>query len=104
MTLLIDDTRDLPADLIARTFAAGKQVLEAFDVSYLKLDHDLGELKTGYDIVLLLEEWHFTGERKIPKTIELVTANSVGLKNMYAALERMYPYVKGRRLFSMEPV
>jgi len=105
MTLLIDDQRDLDADLIARNYNAGLLVLEWFTIDYLKLDHDLGPGKTGYDIVLKLEEWHSRGEdHELPTTVELVTDNPVGMHKMAAALERIYPYSIGKRMFSKDPI
>jgi hypothetical protein len=108
MTLLIDDQRNLTADIIARTYEAGERILRDFPITYLKLDHDLGtDGKTGYDIVLLLEEWHnedlpYLLKKDLPETVELVTDNPVGMHKMAMALEKIYPHSVGRRFFSMK--
>jgi hypothetical protein len=86
--LLIDDQRTLPADVIARTYDQGVQALEEGNIRRLLLDHDLADLdpkKTGYGIILLLEEC----EEMRPEAIHLVTANPVGKLNMEAALTAM---------------
>lgn len=89
-TLLIDDLRNLPADMIARTYKAGIDALRycgPWDV--LLLDHDLGEpdpKHTGYGIMCWLEE----NKEFVPGNIEFVTANPVGRKNMLAAYKKLY--------------
>jgi hypothetical protein len=86
--LLIDDLRDLLADVTARTYDEGVRFLEAGNIRLLKLDHDLGDTnphKTGYGIILLLEEC----PELQPEEIELVTANPVGKTAMEAGLQSM---------------
>jgi hypothetical protein len=78
--LLIDDVRDLKADVIARNYTEGIKQLELngpWDL--LLLDHDLasfvgGREYTGYDIMCWLEE-HV---KFLPKAIKCVSANPVG--------------------------
>jgi len=48
----------------------------------LCLDHDLGGMDTGYDVLM----WAIT-EGRVPPIIELVTSNPVGRDRMGAALE-----------------
>lgn len=104
MTLLIDDLKDLPADVIARTYDAGIAILKNMHITHLKLDHDLGlNSKTGYDVVLILEqEFYANGIGHLPATIELVSYNPIGIKNMTAALERIYPFKKGLKFSKVE--
>lgn len=88
-TLLIDDLREIPADVVARTFDAGIEALksEKFDVLYL--DHDLGDddpKKTGYGVMNFLE----ANPEHLPGKIVLVTANPVGRVNMQRVIERLY--------------
>lgn len=89
-TLLIDDLREIDADVIARSFSAGMYALEfegPFDILYL--DHDLGDeniANTGYKIISWLEE----NIQFLPKSIILVTANPVGRKQMEVVIKRLY--------------
>jgi hypothetical protein len=97
-TLLIDDMRDIKADVIARTFDEGIQALKTnskFDVLYL--DHDLGEdeftlidgekyPKTGYGIMVFLEN----NPQLLPTKINLVTSNPVGRRNMQIVINKLY--------------
>lgn len=90
-TLLIDDVRVMAASRVARTYDEAIAQIKEKTPDLLLLDHDLGEIepnKTGYGIVLFLEENNIK-----PKEIRLVTANPVGAMKMEAALESMgYKY------------
>ena len=86
MKLLVDDLRDLPADIIARNFTAGKLLLENFTWDTLLLDHDLGEDPTGYDLINFAITGNF-----VPKEVIIVSSNPVGRDNISAAL-RSYGY------------
>lgn len=89
-SLLIDDTRDIDADVVARTFEDGIRALcsnSPFDVLYL--DHDLGDenpRNTGYGIMKFLEEH----SEFLPKKIVLVTSNPVGRQNMLVVINKLY--------------
>lgn len=89
-TLLIDDLRDIDADVIARTFEAGMYALQnegPFGILYL--DHDLGDdniANTGYKIISWLEE----NQEYLPKKIVLVTSNPVGYAQMTTVIKRLY--------------
>lgn len=80
-TLLIDDIRNLEADVIARNYTEGIKQLK-FNGSWdlLLLDHDLasfdtkGKEFTGYDIMCWLEE----NNEFLPKEIRCVSDNPVG--------------------------
>jgi hypothetical protein len=88
-TLLIDDIRELVADVTARSYAAGLDALSSqgpWDT--LLLDHDLashedGVEKTGYDIT----KWIAAHMDKQPRRVILVTSNPVGRDNMGFMLE-----------------
>lgn len=88
MDLLIDDIRDLKADVIARTAAAGTRMLALGGWSTIIFDYDLGGKLTGYDLLgqALENDWL----DNLP-TIEIVTSNPVGLSRMRQALEN-YDY------------
>ena len=51
MWLLIDDSRDLNCEVIAKTAAAGKKLLAVKGWECLCIDHDLGGSETGYDVI-----------------------------------------------------
>ena len=79
-TLLIDDIRNLEADVIARNYTEGiKQLQLNGPWDLLLLDHDLasfvnGREMTGYDVMCWLEQ-HL---EYLPKSIQCVSANPVG--------------------------
>ena len=84
MWLLIDDERSLDVDVIARTAAAGKEMLKSYtNWECVCFDHDLGGIDTGYDVMV----WAIQN-KLLPNRVQLVTSNPVGRKNMRAALER----------------
>lgn len=90
-TLLIDDMRDIEADIVARTYDEGIQALKTqgpFKTLYL--DHDLGDgqvpERTGYTVMCWLEEH----PEYLPGEIILVTSNPVGRKNMQAVILKLY--------------
>ncbi len=85
MYLLIDDTRNIHCDLICRTAESGIEALMKNEVTHLYLDHDLGVGKTGYDVVLWLEQ----SPAHRPKAVTLVTNNPAGRQNIERALLSM---------------
>lgn len=57
-------------------------------IEEISLDHDLGELKTGYDVCLWLVENNFwDGIKKIT----FHSSNPVGVKNMTQLIDRYSP-------------
>jgi hypothetical protein len=104
-TLLIDDMREIEADVIARTFEAGIKALKLlgpFETLYL--DHDLGEVDetsgseswvtvdgqklpmNGYGIMCFLE----ANPHLLPEKITIVSSNPVGRKNMQIVIDKLY--------------
>jgi hypothetical protein len=82
MNLLIDDCKTFPdMDIIARNYKAGIEVLRTGIVTVLHLDFDLGEEKTGADI---LKAGFF--EVVIPNDVRLISLNPSGLEEMKAIL------------------
>lgn len=97
--LLIDDTRDEGSpnisrrvDIIARNYWTGIDCLKMGNWDVLLLDHDLNSFedindghseKTGYDIMLFLEE----NLQYLPKDIILVTSNPVGRVRMQQSID-----------------
>lgn len=91
-TLLIDDMRDIKADVVARTFDEGIDALKTqgpFDILYL--DHDLGDFenkyeRTGYHIMCFLEE----NQQYLPKKIVIVSSNPVGRQKIQMVIDKLY--------------
>lgn len=89
-TLLIDDIREIDADVVCRTYDAGISALKNLGpFSVLYLDHDLGDEdmgKTGYGIMNFLE----ANPDLKPDEVVLVTSNPVGRQRMKVVVERIY--------------
>ena len=101
-TLLIDDCREMQADIFARNAQAAKDVLEAFKgrIDMAIWDHDLdsfdetGREITGYDVMV----WAIDRD-VMPDSVFLVTSNPVGRDRMGAALEDAgFRSVRGSRV------
>lgn len=88
--LLIDDMRDIKADVVARTFDEGIKALKnKGPFTTLYLDHDLGDenpTKTGYDIMCFLEE----NPQYLPERILCISANPVGRQKIQVVIEKLY--------------
>lgn len=76
--LLIDDVKNLNADIIARNYKSGVLALLYLPVTHLYIDHDLGEENSGYDILKFFKV-HY---HRLPNFIQLVSSNPVGKENM----------------------
>lgn len=92
-TLLIDDLRNLGADIIARNYWAGIDALTKMGPwDLLLLDHDLasyendGTERTGYSIMCWLEQ----NPQYRPREIQFVTSNPVGRNKMEVVRKRLY--------------
>lgn len=89
--LLIDDLRNIKADVIARTYDEGIKALQSQHFDILYLDHDLGDIdenKTGYGIMVFLEE----NPKYLPDKIILITANPVGRIRMQNIIDKIYKW------------
>jgi len=73
MQILIDDVR---------TFAQAVMIGCSGEIDVLWLDHDLGEEKTGYDLI----SWAMRVQIK-PEKVRLITQNPVGRENMAKCLK-----------------
>lgn len=90
--LLIDDCRNLKADVIARNYEEGIRQLEFngyWDV--LLLDHDLASFNndkeyTGYDVMCWLE----ANTEFLPGRIECVSSNPVGRQRIQQVIDKLY--------------
>lgn len=90
MDLLIDDTREIFVDVIARNYDAAIHLLKIGIWNTVYLDHDLGDLippeRTGYTILCWLEDH----PEFLPKKIVIVSFNPVGRKRMEQVLKKLY--------------
>jgi hypothetical protein len=70
----------------SRTYKQGMSQLIGLPWNILLLDHDLGESKTGYDLLV----WLYNNKDKgyIPKRIYSITNNPVGEQNMLDLLSK----------------
>jgi len=84
MYLIIDDERTLGCELIARTPQVGQWVLESLHdrIECLCIDFDLGELRTGLDVV----RWAIK-HKHLPNKVQVVSMNPPGKKAIIAELE-----------------
>jgi len=81
--LLIDDIRDqYDVEHTARTADEGMLALKTLPVTHLLIDHDLGEGKSGYDVI----NWAIEND-VLPPRVFIVSANPVGRNNIGRALE-----------------
>lgn len=97
---IIDDIRELNCELIAKNARDGiHMVIENFDrIECLCLDHDLGEVLNGYDVLC-----HLFEVGKVPNHVQLVTSNPVGRANMANVLKHNeYKTKDGRNFYKVE--
>lgn len=90
--LWVDDLRDPPDDLpeglvwdVARSYQEAIDKLQESCYDVISLDHDLGEEKSGYDVLCWIEEKFHFGEKPV-KLVYIHTANPEGARRMYLAL------------------
>lgn len=91
MKVYLDDIRAIPARFEGvRSYYDCIRLLEANkgNVEVISLDHDLGELKSGYDVCKwIVENEYYEGL----KQVILHSANPIGVKNMIQLLDRYLP-------------
>lgn len=90
-TVLVDDLREIKADIVLRDYQSAIDRLSKMKglVSELYMDHDLGEDKTGYDVIRYLTE----NDQLDADRIIIVSSNPVGRDNIGFELVR-YGYRK----------
>lgn len=82
LAIWVDDCKPAPSGCaVARTYDLALQMLRRFKYSKLYLDHDLGEARTGYDLLMVL-----IAEGIVPPEVECISWNPVGRKRIEAAL------------------
>lgn len=98
MKLWVDDIRPAPDETwtVAHNYDAAIFWLAQRGIKLVSLDHDLGEDRTGYDIVCAIERWMIEGDYK-PPAIDVHSANPVGRRNIMAAVRS----IEGRSAWSI---
>lgn len=87
MKLYIDDMRNPPVGwVLARTYNEAIELIPF--ASEISFDHDLGEEKTGYDLIKIIEENYFV-KGITPPIMHCHSANPVGRKNIETVIERL---------------
>lgn len=90
--LFVDDIRMPPADdwIIARTADEAIQYMKLIDFDVISFDHDLGDdSKSGYDVILWLEEECYMNGKAIPSSLLVHSMNPVGVSNIRAAIQSL---------------
>lgn len=83
LKIFLDDERQEPKGWIKKSnYLQCIEILEQCKVSHLSLDHDLGEEKTGYDVVKWIEEKSFHDASYQPPIMIIHSANPAGRQNM----------------------
>lgn len=96
--LWIDDTREIPPDLLelgwtsARSFHEAIFKLELIEFQSVSIDHDIASFYgytelTGYHIVKWLVQRKMDG-LYVPSDIRVHSANPVGVENMQSTIDR----------------
>lgn len=100
--ILVDDFRyNLPdgslPDLIIRNFATAYKLLDYIEQpsTELYLDHDLGEEKTGYDLITIIEKDHHQASGSnwfglLPAKIVCVSDNGSGRLRIQQVIDNLY--------------
>ena len=97
MKIYLDDERSAPENWV-RTYTVEDTIyfLKMCDVEEISLDHDLGYDKTGYDVLLWLEQKVFTDRSYTPPIIHIHTANSSARIKMILAVQSIERFYNGR--------
>lgn len=95
-SLWVDDCKPAPDGFaVARTYDDALRMLRRFDYAELYLDHDLGEARTGHDLLRQL-----IAEDRVPPRVECISWNPAGRANILATLAEYRaarPCVRGGR-------
>jgi len=95
MKVWLDDERKMPEGFDIHVFTAREAItlLATGKVTFISLDHDLGDEKngTGYDVACYLEEAAFS-ETIGPLQVQIHSANPVGRMRMQQAIENAKIY------------
>lgn len=89
MKVWLDDERKMPEDydVWVKDAAWAKKLIDEGEVTFISLDHDLGENSgTGYDVACHIEMLVSNGQIKMPKW-SCHSQNPVGKKRIVEAME-----------------
>jgi len=94
MKLWVDDIRDpkkfIPDEkniIWAKTYKQAIKIIDSIDLQWISLDNDLGSKKTGYDVLIYLEEKTIKEENYILPFIYIHSSNVVAVKRMEDCVE-----------------
>jgi hypothetical protein len=105
MKIWLDDLRDPPDDSwkVARTYDECRDFIMCFvalddddSIECISLDHDLGEEKTGYDVVKLIEELVVGDYNYFPPKMFIHSANPVGRLNIQRGIAAINAHLTNR--------
>lgn len=93
MRVFLDDIRPIPQGFthLARNYAEAVALLATREVTFISLDHDLGEddkAGTGYDVACYIEEEVLAGKIPAPGW-EVHSSNPVGRGRIIQALSHL---------------
>lgn len=100
MKLYIDDERPCPTGwVLVGDYDTAFYILTSFRnmITHVSFDHDLGEKKTGYDLICLLETMQEEGDT-IPEHLACHSRNPVGRKR----IEQVIAVINRRREIVVE--
>jgi len=87
MKVFLDDKRDCPEGwILAKTYKKAIKLLETGEVTEMSLDHDLGSNKTGYDVLIYIEQKMHKEIFTVPK-LRVHTSNPPARIRMRTAIE-----------------
>ncbi len=97
LKVFLDDIREAPPGWVRTVSVKDTIILLATGrVTHVSLDHDLGEIGKGYDVVLWIEEKVATSNY-IPPIMTVHSGNPVGRKNMNEGILRIMKFVEDRK-------
>jgi hypothetical protein len=98
LKIYLDDERPCPKGWIpVYTYQSCIDILQAFKPTHLSLDHDLGEEKTGYDVVKWIESKTFLDSKYQPPIMTIHSANPAGRKNMELGISSIKRIIENRK-------
>lgn len=105
MKVFLDDERQTPEGWIGvRWPEEAIHLLQKYQVTDLSLDHDLGETgdkaRTGYDVILWLEEQVVTNQFVPPENITVHSSNSGARPKMESGIDSIKRFHMRNRIVS----
>lgn len=91
IAIYLDDERTPKKefDIIVRNYEDCIEAIKNNKVYLISLDHDLGRLKTGYDVAM----WLVENDIEIPN-VNIHSMNVVGSQNIRKLLKRYFPNIR----------